>query len=544
MDCELALDPGKKYLSRKDYLAIALANFGISSLSGMIIGYLLIFYTSVLGISPAATAVMFLVCKLFDAFNDPIMGFIVDKTNSRFGKMRPYLIFCSLPFVIVAIIMFLPIVSWTNSAKIAFMYVTFFFYSITGTIVGVPIEGLATVITANIEERTKAIQLGRTIYTIGEQASLVIVALGFILTKNDMAMTYLFAAILLGVLAGFSLMYAGFTLRERVPSPAETPKLIDGFIYIYKNKQFLALFLSSLLNCYKWLFAGMVIYVVTYIYGDSSLQIFFSAPAGIGSMLMMIFVPALYRRFEAKTLFIFAIFWYSIGLLIVYLVGIREWWITAILLFFATGGSGIFNIMPTIMTADCIDYWEYKTGLRQEGLAFSLMSLKNKTGLGLKDFTIGFFLAYFMFNSPDNSILAHQPMQFAYTRKGMFAMFLAMPAGLSALAVIPLFFYKLNKAKMAEISAELEVMRAREQIVKARLEEQEKTNGKQARKKLNRTKAERARDAAKERATLRAIRSEVLHEESVEKRKKGKSADKQSAQDETDTADNPERAEQ
>jgi len=529
MNSELALDPSKTYLSKKDYFAISLANFGMSSLSGMIIGYLLIFYTSVLGISPASTAIMFLIAKLFDAFNDPIMGFLVDKTNTRFGKMRPYLIFFTLPFVLVVVGMFVPVTTWSIASKTAFMYVTYFFYSITGTIVGVPIEGLATIITPNIEERTKAIQLGRTIYNIGEQSALVIVALGFILTKNDMAMTYLFTAILLAIIAGFSLMYAGFCLRERVPSPAETPKLIDGFTYIYKNKQFLALFLASLLNCFKWLFAGMIIYVVTYIYGDSSLQIFFSAPAGIGSLLMMFIVPRLYRRFEAKTLFIFAIFWYSIGLAIVYLVGITHWWITAILLFFATAASGIFNIMPTIMTADCIDYWEHKTGLRQEGLAFSLMSLKNKAGLGFKDFTIGFFLAYFMFNSPDNSILAHQPQQFLYTRKGMFALFLAFPAGLSALAIIPLFFYKLNKQKMAVISAELKEMRAREQIVKQRLEEQERTNG-HIKKKLSRTKAQRARAAARERANLRAIRSEVLHEEVVKKRaekEKSKKSDKE-----------------
>ncbi len=524
----LALDSNKTYLSKKDYVAISLANFGMSSLSGMIIGYLLIFYTSVLGIPPAATAIMFLIAKLFDALNDPIMGFLVDKTNTRFGKMRPYLIFFTIPFVVVIVGMFLPITTWSSAYKIAFMYVTYFFYSITGTIVGVPIEGLATVITPNIEERTKAIQLGRTVYNIGEQAALVFVALGFILTKNDMAMTYLFTAILLAIIAGFSLMYAGFSLRERVPSPAETPKLVDGFTYIYKNKQFLALFLASLLNCFKWLFAGMIIYVVTYIYGDSSLQIWFSAPAGIGSFLMMIFVPRLYRRFEAKTLFIFAVVWYSVGLFIVYLVGTTHWWITAILLFFATAASGIFNIMPTMMTADCIDYWEHKTGLRQEGLAFSLMSLKNKAGLGLKDFAIGFFLAYYMFNSPDNSILAHQPQQFLYTRNGMFAMFLAMPAGLSALAIIPLLFYKLDKKKMTEISAELKVMREREQIVKQRLEEQERVRWR-TKKKLNRTKAQRARDAAKERANLRAIRSEVIQEEKIKKKaekEKSKSQEK------------------
>ena len=466
-----ALDINKKYLYPRDYWALSLANFGVSSLLGFIIAYLLIFYTSVLGIPPATAALMFLIAKFFDAFNDPFMGVIVDKTQTKIGKMRPYLLFGSIPFVAVVMIMFLPIASFSSAFKIIFMYVTFLFYSLTSTVVGVPVEGLATVISPNPKERTKAIEIGRTIYTIGEQSSIVIVFIGFTIFNNDMALTYMFSAILLSVIAGASLIFAGIRLKERVPQPIQSPRLRDGFKYTFKNKPFLMLFLASLINCFKWVFTGMIIYVVTYIYGDSSLQIWFAAPSGLAAVLVMIFVPRLNRKFEAKTLFKIGVWWYSIGLLIVYLVGVQSWIVTALLLFFVAAATGIFNIVPTIMAADTIDYWEHKTGFRQEGITFSIMSLKNKVGLGLKDFIIGYFLAYFMFNPSDSSILGHQPRQFIYTQEGMFFMFLVIPAVLNLLTLIPLKFYDLDKKKLAQMSIELKDRRAEEQKEKDRLEQ-------------------------------------------------------------------------
>ena len=210
----------------------------------------------------------------------------------------------------------------------------------------------------------------------------------------------------------------------------------------------------------------MIIYVVTYIYGDSSIQIWFAAPIGVAAVLVMLFMPRLNRRFEAKTLFKISIWWYSIGLIIVYFIGVQNWILTAVLLFFVTGSTGIFNIIPTIMAADTIDYWEHKTGFRQEGITFSIMSLKNKVGLGLKDFIIGYFLAYFMFNTSDSSILSHQPRQFEYTQQGMFFMFLVMPAILTLFSLIPLKFYDLNKKKLAEMAEELKLRREKEHDIK------------------------------------------------------------------------------
>ena len=461
-----ALDIKKNYLKPRDYWALSLANFGISSLSGLVIAYLLIFYTSVLGIPPATAAVMFLLAKLFDALNDPLMGVIVDKTKTKIGKMRPYLLFGSVPFALVVMTMFLPIASMSSTFKIVFMYVTFFFYSITSTIVGVPIEGLATVISPNHSERTRAIEIGRTVYTVGEQASMLVVYIGFIITKNDMAFTYMGTALLLSLMAGASLIFAGIRLKERVPQPLQSPRLRDGFKYTFKNKPFLMLVIACIINCFKWVFTGMIIYVVTYIYGDSSLQIWFAAPSGVAAVLVMLFMPRLNRRFEAKTLFKISIWWYSIGLIIVYFIGVQNWILTAVLLFFVTGSTGIFNIIPTIMAADTIDYWEHKTGFRQEGITFSIMSLKNKVGLGLKDFIIGYFLAYFMFNTSDSSILSHQPRQFEYTQQGMFFMFLVMPAILTLFSLIPLKFYDLNKKKLAEMAEELKLRREKEHDIK------------------------------------------------------------------------------
>ncbi len=114
MAAEVAIDAGvpiveKKYLKAKDYITFSMARFATAAISGLVQGYLLIFYTSVLGIDPLKVGTMFLIAKIWDGINDPIMGVIVDKTRSKMGKMRPYLLYGAVPFGLVIIAMFLPL---------------------------------------------------------------------------------------------------------------------------------------------------------------------------------------------------------------------------------------------------------------------------------------------------------------------------------------------------------------------------------------------------------------------------------------------------
>ena len=161
----------QKFLTTKDYVLFALARFASSAVTGLVQGYLLFFFTVCVGISPTDVGLMFLITKIFDGLNDPVMGMIVDKTRTRWGKMRPYLVLGAVPWAIVTIMLFLPVTSFSSAGKIAWMYVTYILYDVTGTIVGVPLDGIPAVASPNMDERSKMISVSRILGSIGEQSS-------------------------------------------------------------------------------------------------------------------------------------------------------------------------------------------------------------------------------------------------------------------------------------------------------------------------------------------------------------------------------------
>ena len=197
-------------------------------------------------------------------------------------------------------------------------------------------------------------------------------------------------------------------------------------------------------------------YVVCYIYGNGSLQIAFALPGAIASMIGMLFAPKLKRHFNAKQLFIIATIWHSVCLTIVYFVGMTvPWYVIAALMFFTMLPVGVLNVVPHLMAADTIDYWEHKTGQRQEGITFSLMGLRSKISSGLKDYFLTFLLGFFLFSQPLGFVDGHNPVQSEYTKGGLFAIYTIIPAVLNLVSIVPILFYKLTGERLHVIQEEL-----------------------------------------------------------------------------------------
>jgi GPH family glycoside/pentoside/hexuronide:cation symporter len=444
----------KKYLRKRDYITFSMARFAASAISGLAQGYLLIFYTSVLGIEPITVGVMFLISKIFDGLNDPVMGTIVDKTRSRWGKMRPYIIFGSIPFGIIAIMLFLPVTSMPSSFKVFYMYFTYFCYDIFGTMVGVPLDGLPALVSPNSDERAKLISVSRVVGSVGDQSALVLFSLFMMFLK--LKYTLMSIGIVIGVLAPVFLILGAVNVKERIPPSKENIKITDGFRYLFRNKQFLSMICSNLLTFFRNLVSASIVYVVTYIYFNGSLNIAFALPGAVASMLGMLFAPKLKRKLDSKQLFILATVFHSVALAIVFIVGYEvHWIITSLLMFFAMLPVGILNVVPHLMAIDTLDYWEDKTGKRQEGVCFAVMSLRSKVSSAFKDFFLSWLLSFFLFAVPLTSITDHSPMQYRFTQKGIFMIFTIIPAVLNLVSIVPLIFYKLDKKTMGEINLRL-----------------------------------------------------------------------------------------
>lgn len=447
----------RKYLKIKDYIFFSMAQFASSAITGLVQGYLLFYYTVCVGISPTAVGTMFLVSKIFDALNDPLMGAIVDRTRTKWGKMRPYLIFGSVPWGVLAIALFIPVTSFTTGGKIAYMYITYLAFTIFGTLVGVPMNGLPAVASPNMQERSKLISISRTVGSVGEQSALVLISLGLLFSQNYTAV-YLIVAIVIGVLGTLFQILGGLSIKERLEPTIEKPKILDGFKYMFKNKQFLLLILSNLLTFFRNLVSASIIYVVNYIFNNGSLQIWFSLPGAIASMIGMLLAPQLKKKMDSKKLFIVATLWHSIALalvFIIFMIGGNQWYTIAAIMFFAMMPVGILNVVPHLMATDTIDYWEEKTGNRCEGITFALMSLRSKVSSAFKDYLLAWLLAFFMFSQPLNFLSGHKPVQSEFTKSGLFLMYTLIPAVLNLISILPMLLYKLSGKKMAEIQSRL-----------------------------------------------------------------------------------------
>ena len=465
---------GKKYLKPRDYWLFSLARFASSAVTGLVQGYLLYFYTSCVGINATAVGLMFLITKIFDGLNDPIMGAIVDKTRTKWGKMRPYLFFGAVPWGIITILMFLPQVyaGMNMTGKIVYMYVTYIAYGLLGTIIGVPLDGIPAVASQNTDERAKIIYISRILGSIGEQSALVLLTAFLLFTHDDYSSSYMWMGIVIGILGPIFMLLGAMTIKERLEPTKETPSVWEGFKYLFKNKQFMLLILSNLLTFFRNLVSAMILYVVSYVIGKGSLQIVFSLPGAVASMIGMMIAPKMRKMMDSKKLFIVATIWHSVALAVIFFitlaVGIDNlpktwgWILLAGMMFVAMIPVGILNVIPHLMATDTLDYWEDKTGDRCEGITFSLMSLRSKISSGFKDYVLSFLLVFFMFAQPMGYIEGHKPIQTQFTKTGLIMIYTIVPAVTNLVSIIPILFYKLSGKKMAEIQARLEIKRAKD----------------------------------------------------------------------------------
>jgi Na+/melibiose symporter-like transporter len=278
---------------------------------------------------------------------------------------------------------------------------------------------------------------------------------------NNVSTTLIVAAVIIGLVAPVFMTMAGLTIKERIPPSIEVPKMLDGFKFLFKNKPFLMLILANLLTFFRNLVTASHFYVVAFVFYSPGSLILFGLPGAVSGMVGMVCAPWLKKKFEAKQIFIGAIIYHSVFLLLVWLVGPVHLLVTAALLCIAMVAVGILNMVPTLMAADCLDYWEYKTGLRQEGITFSLMGLRSKVSSAFRDFTLTFLLAFFFFNSIDTSVVRNTlSAQFEYTSYGIFLILTILPAILNLSSIIPMFFYDLSGKRLKEIQSELITRRA------------------------------------------------------------------------------------
>lgn len=462
-------------------VAYGVAGFGQNLICTVIGSYLTIFMTDAIGFPALSVAFLMLFTRLFDALNDPIMGSFVDRTRTKWGKCRPYLLWMPIPIAIVTIACFLPIYK-SNPAGFAAISIVYVLWSIVYTIADVPYWGLSTAMTSDTEKRSKLLTVARLLCTAG--AGLVTIIIPIItapITEQygtsagpRLANVYFITAIILCVLAIPMFLFGFKKTKERMICHDTPPSLKHNLKLLFKNKPLMLIVLSGILGSAKMAytytgglyFAKYVLSNVSFIgLKGEALYTIITMAAIPGGLVASLMVPWFAKKYGKKNTYIYSHILGAAMMFVVFFVGLANkgsgytdpaTLIVGLLGFVVIGiPMGFGNIITYAMIGDTVEYLELKTGERAEGICFAMQTFINKIGMAVGAF-IG-VLAYFMAKVTPNN-----PGALDAKGKDIIWIMLILLGAISLLGTaIPLFFYKFNEKQQKEA---IKVIMERRQI--------------------------------------------------------------------------------
>ncbi|HKJ18750.1 MAG TPA: MFS transporter [Xanthomonadales bacterium] len=424
--------------------------------------FLLYYYTDVYGIDPALIGIMFIVTKVVDAISDPVMGLVADRTNTRWGKFRPYLLWGAIPYGLLGYAMFAG-PEFSDSGKLAYAYVTYTLMMLAYTVINVPYSALMGVISPSSQERTS---VSTYRFFCAFLAALLIgtfvTPLKTILGGEDEAMGFRLTMALFAVIS-VALFWVTFaTTRERVKPLEQKSDIRLDFKAVMANGPWLVLFIAAVVTLMNVAVrAGSIMFYFKYYVGDDGTPIFLifdkTAVFMSSGMIAMILGIACTRwladRWDKRNLLITLSMLNAASMAAFMFIPPDEYLTMAIV---NALGAALIGPTPALvwsMYADTADYGEWKTGRRTTGLVFSALQFAQKFGLAVGAGMSGFILSMFGF-------VANQD-QTDLSIMGIRLMFCIFPASLAVLGTIAIFFYPLRDTQVRQIEHELKERHAR-----------------------------------------------------------------------------------
>lgn len=414
--------------------------------------FLMIFYTDVFGISMTAVSALMLFSRFWDAINDPIVGGLTDKTKSRWGRYRPWLLFAAPVTSVILALTFWAHPDWPDTAKIIYMVITYCLLVLGYTCVNIPYGTLCGAMTQNIDERAK-INTSRSVaamIAIGI-INIITVPLVGMFGKNDEKSGYLIVAILYGCIFAACHFFCFAKTKEVVSIPEkEKISMKTQLKAVLQNRPYLLALVGQILFGFTLYGRNAdVLYYFTYVEGDKSYYTIYAMCIIIPSIIGAACFQPLFKRTNNKgrAASIFALLT-GVSMMALYLFNVTDapimfYGLSALVQFFFSGfNTAIYAIIP-----DCVEYGEWKTGLRNDGFQYAFISLGNKVGMALGTALLAGMLGKFGYaaNQQQNESVL-MVMKHAFS---------TVPGIFWIVTAIVLYFYRLNKKRYNEIVEEL-----------------------------------------------------------------------------------------
>ena len=431
-------------------LAYGMGDVGCN-FSWMFVGnFLMIFYTDVFGISMSAVATLMLFSRFWDAINDPIIGGLSDKTHTRWGRYRPWLLFAAPLTALVLILTFWAHPDWSQTHKIIYMAVTYCILVLGYTCVNIPYGTVCGAMTQNMTERAQ-INTSRSVSAMIAIGIINIITIPLIewLGNGNARQGYLLIAILYGTIFAVCHIFCFAKTKEVVEVPvAQKIPLRLQLQAVAKNKPYLLALLGQVL--FGFILYGRnadLLYYFTYVENDAVLFTYYSMAIIIPSIIGAACFPKVFQLTSNKG-WAASVFAFGTGITIIALFffspvtsPIPFYLFAALSQFFFSGfNTAIYAIIP-----DCVEYGEWRTGIRNDGFQYAFISLGNKIGMALGTALLALSLGWagYEANTTQNEAVV------AIMRHS----FSTIPGILWVVTALALFFYKLDKRSYNRILA-------------------------------------------------------------------------------------------
>ncbi|WP_028590839.1 MFS transporter [Paenibacillus massiliensis] len=439
-------------MALKEKVSYGLGDVASNLIYTVITTYLTFYFTDVFGLGAAAVGTMMLVVRFVDMIDSPIFGVLIDRTNTRWGKSRPWILWFCIPFALSSMLLFMgPDLS--ESGKLVYAYIFYIASSVLYAAVNNPLTTMLSSMSNNVQERTVA----NIFRMVGGQIGGLIVNLSLLplvafFGNGNQQQGFFYTMTLFSSVGVIMFLVTFWNTRERVQGVAgnEAVPLKDGLKAIKGNKPWLIVSLLGLVFFMMYIIklsAG--IYYITYNLGQQELVPTVNT-LGMMTLVGMLAVPFLTKKYSKRALVIAGMVINIAGMLVIWAGGDQIGFILAGTVISAIGlglpGGLIFTLM-----ADTVDYGEWKSGIRSQGLLVSAAGIGIKLGSGLGGAIPAWMLAA-------GGYVPNQE-QTAAALTAITTSYIWLPVLFSVLAIVIMFFYKFEKPH-DEIIAELEYRRA------------------------------------------------------------------------------------
>ncbi len=442
----------------RDKLGYLFGDFGNDFFFLLVISFLMVYYTDVYGLSAAWVGGLFLIARLWDAVADITWGRFIDtRKPGKNGKFRPWVFRMSFPLVFTGVLMFVYIPGMSTGFYEAYAFVTYIVWGTLYSTVNIPYGSMASVMTDDPVERASL----STYRTIGATlAGLVINAVGplivFVDNKAD-AGGFFMAAILFGILS-ISCYIACYKLTtERIVAPAGSTEKMDlkkTLIGLVKNKPLIAILAASLIFMMNMMLVNAVnVYLFKDYFSSAATLSFVSIAQTAAVLLIAPFVKTLTTKFGKKEMSIVGMIVASAAYFLLFFLKDINAMTFIYISFVGFIGFGLFNTVIWAFVTDVIDYQEYLTDLREDGTVYSVYSFARKVGQAIAGGIGGFAIAAIGYD-------AAREVQTAEALNGIHTLATLVPAIVYLIILLILvFFYPLNKKRLAKMQEELAAKR-------------------------------------------------------------------------------------